>query len=138
MSRATAAALFRARPWSPLDEALRIVESLWSLWLNSWWLNRSPRARAPLAQPCACPARPAMGRSGLAARRTKVAPEYGVGYVDIHSHVLYGLDDGPKTAGESLAMLEQAAAAGTTDIVATPHANGRYAFSPELIDQRIA
>jgi protein-tyrosine phosphatase len=60
-----------------------------------------------------------------------------VGYVDIHSHILYGLDDGAKTPEESLDMLQLAASAGTTDIVATPHANGQYAFNPELIEQRI-
>ena len=35
-------------------------------------------------------------------------------------------------------MLEYAAAAGTTDIVATPHANGQFEFNPELIEERIA
>src|SRR5688500_1615002 len=60
-----------------------------------------------------------------------------MGFVDIHSHILYGLDDGAKTIAESLEMLRLAAAAGTTDIVATPHASGQYAFSPELIDARI-
>lgn len=58
--------------------------------------------------------------------------------VDIHSHVLWGLDDGSETYAESLAMLRMAAAAGTTDIVATPHANSRYAFDPQLIEARIA
>jgi protein-tyrosine phosphatase len=61
-----------------------------------------------------------------------------VGYVDIHSHILHGLDDGAKTLEESIAMLELAASAGTSDIVATPHANGRYEFIPDLIDERIA
>jgi protein-tyrosine phosphatase len=60
-----------------------------------------------------------------------------VEFVDIHSHILYGLDDGAKTIEDSMAMLELAASDGTTDIVATPHANGQYAFNPELIDQRI-
>ncbi len=60
------------------------------------------------------------------------------GFIDIHSHVLYGLDDGAKTREESVAMLELAARSGTTDIVATPHANGMYAFDPDLIDERIA
>jgi protein-tyrosine phosphatase len=60
-----------------------------------------------------------------------------VGFVDIHSHVLYGLDDGAKTPEESVAMLQLAAASGTTDIVATPHANGQYVFDPALIDRRI-
>src|SRR5438552_626681 len=61
-----------------------------------------------------------------------------VGYVDIHSHILYGVDDGARTLAESLEMLELARAAGTTDIVATPHANAEYAFNPELIARRIA
>ena len=60
-----------------------------------------------------------------------------MGFVDIHSHILYGLDDGAKSLEESVEMLQLAAAAGTTDIVATPHANGRYVFNPELIDARI-
>jgi protein-tyrosine phosphatase len=61
-----------------------------------------------------------------------------LGYVDIHSHVLYGLDDGAKTREQSVAMLELAARTGTTDIVATPHASGQYAFKPELVEARIA
>ena len=56
-------------------------------------------------------------------------------YVDIHSHVLYGLDDGANTCEQSVQMLEIAARSGTTDIVATPHANGQYAFDPEMIEQ---
>jgi protein-tyrosine phosphatase len=52
--------------------------------------------------------------------------------------VLHGLDDGAKTLDDSLAMLALAASAGTTDIVATPHASAQYAFRPDLIDQRIA
>jgi len=61
-----------------------------------------------------------------------------VGFVDIHCHVLYGLDDGAKTREESVEMLEIAARSGTTDIVATPHANSHYAFRPDLIAERIA
>lgn len=58
--------------------------------------------------------------------------------VDIHSHVLWGLDDGAETYEESLAMLCMAAAAGTTDIVATPHSNSQYIFDPQQIDAKIA
>jgi protein-tyrosine phosphatase len=58
--------------------------------------------------------------------------------VDIHSHVLWGLDDGSETFEESLAMLRIAAAAGTTDIVATPHSNTRYIFDPQQIEAKIA
>ena len=60
------------------------------------------------------------------------------GFVDIHSHVLYGMDDGAQTIEESVAMLEIAARSGTTDIVATPHANSQYPFDPALIDQCLA
>jgi protein-tyrosine phosphatase len=58
--------------------------------------------------------------------------------VDIHSHVLYGLDDGAKTREQSVEMLDIAERSGTTDIVATPHANGQYAFRPDVIAERIA
>jgi len=53
--------------------------------------------------------------------------------VDIHSHILFGLDDGSKNFEESLAMLRMAAEHGTTDIVATPHANEQYAYDVEVI-----
>lgn len=57
--------------------------------------------------------------------------------IDIHSHILWGMDDGAHSREISLAMLRVAAAAGTTDIVATPHANSQYEFQPELISERI-
>ena len=55
--------------------------------------------------------------------------------VDIHSHILPGLDDGPKTLEDAVAMIKIAAKSGTTDIVATPHANLEFRFNPELIDK---
>lgn len=57
--------------------------------------------------------------------------------IDIHSHVLYGLDDGARTIEDSLAMLRMAAASGTTDLVATPHANPAYRFDPQRIAGQI-
>ncbi len=48
------------------------------------------------------------------------------------------MDDGSESFEQSVAMLRAAREAGTTDIVATPHANNHYAFDPELISQRIA
>lgn len=57
--------------------------------------------------------------------------------IDIHSHILPGLDDGSETIENSIEMLRMAAAAGTTDIVATPHANSEFAFSPEEVEQKI-
>jgi protein-tyrosine phosphatase len=58
--------------------------------------------------------------------------------IDIHSHILPGLDDGARTLEESVAMLRIAAAAGTTDIVASPHANLEYVFDPEVVERLIA
>ena len=58
--------------------------------------------------------------------------------IDIHSHILHVLDDGAKTLEDSVAMLETAAASGTTDMVATPHASIEYQFHPELIASRLA
>ncbi len=58
--------------------------------------------------------------------------------IDIHSHVLYGLDDGARSFEDSLAMLRMAAAHGTTALVATPHASPAYRFQPERIAPQIA
>ncbi len=41
--------------------------------------------------------------------------------IDIHTHILPGLDDGPGTLEESLEMAEAFVAAGFTAVVATPH-----------------
>jgi protein-tyrosine phosphatase len=46
--------------------------------------------------------------------------------VDLHTHILPGLDDGPDTLEGSLALARAAIAAGTTRLVATPHINRHY------------
>jgi protein-tyrosine phosphatase len=56
--------------------------------------------------------------------------------VDIHCHILPGMDDGSPSLEISLEMAEMAIADGITHIVATPHANARFAFVPETIRQR--
>lgn len=43
--------------------------------------------------------------------------------VDLHSHVIYGIDDGAKTIDDSLALLRQAEEVGIHHIIATPHYN---------------
>ena len=58
--------------------------------------------------------------------------------VDIHSHIVYGVDDGAKTLEDSLAMLNLAADCGTTDIVATPHSDLQFTFQPDVVRERIA
>ena len=48
--------------------------------------------------------------------------------VDLHSHILPGLDDGAKTITDALAMAEDAIADGITHVVGTPHASSGYRF----------
>lgn len=48
--------------------------------------------------------------------------------VDVHCHILPGLDDGPDSIDESLAMAEAAISDGITHVVATPHCNSEYSF----------
>lgn len=47
--------------------------------------------------------------------------------IDIHAHILPGMDDGPATLSESMAIAEIAVKEGIHTIVATPHClNGMY------------
>ncbi len=47
--------------------------------------------------------------------------------IDIHCHILPGIDDGPQTLEEALEMAKFATDGGITTIIATPHhLNGRY------------
>jgi protein-tyrosine phosphatase len=57
--------------------------------------------------------------------------------IDIHHHLLFGLDDGPAEIETSLAMIEMATGDGITHIVCTPHANARWAFNPEINRQKL-
>jgi protein-tyrosine phosphatase len=48
--------------------------------------------------------------------------------VDVHCHILPGLDDGAKGLEDSLAMAEDAIADGITHVVGTPHASSNHSF----------
>ena len=56
-------------------------------------------------------------------------PEEDHGFVDLHSHVLPGVDDGPDSWESAIEMLRDAAASGTTHMVATPHGDHRRAWN---------
>ena len=57
--------------------------------------------------------------------------------VDLHHHLLPGLDDGSPNLETSVAMARIAANDGITHVVATPHANNVYTFDPERIARLI-
>jgi protein-tyrosine phosphatase len=57
--------------------------------------------------------------------------------IDLHSHVLPGVDDGPADLDGSLALLRAAAAAGTETIVATPHVREDYLEGPDAIEPAV-
>ena len=58
-------------------------------------------------------------------------------FVDIHSHYLFGLDDGAETLDQTLRMLEQAADLNITHLLATPHATELTdeAFSAQVVER---
>jgi protein-tyrosine phosphatase len=56
--------------------------------------------------------------------------------IDIHCHILPGIDDGPDVLADALDMAEIAATDGITHIVATPHVRGEI-LSPGFFEERI-
>ncbi|MDO5674093.1 MAG: hypothetical protein Q4G66_04130 [bacterium] len=59
--------------------------------------------------------------------------------VDIHCHILPGLDDGPSTVDESIKMAQMYASQGVHHVIATPHfINGTaWANSAEMVVQSV-
>src|SRR3954447_2019749 len=58
--------------------------------------------------------------------------------VDLHFHLLPGIDDGPKDIAASVSLAQAAAEAGVTTIVATPHVDHTYGVQPQVIGDRVA
>ena len=61
------------------------------------------------------------------------------GFVDIHSHLLPGIDDGAKDMDTSIALLLKMASFGIKNFITTPHVLGSvYPNSSEVIKQKLA
>ncbi|KPD05600.1 hypothetical protein AM501_25290 [Aneurinibacillus migulanus] len=58
--------------------------------------------------------------------------------VDIHNHILWGLDDGAQSPEETLALARDAVQNGITHVIATPHhMDGKYENPASSIMQRV-
>jgi protein-tyrosine phosphatase len=58
--------------------------------------------------------------------------------IDLHSHILPGVDDGARTIEDSRALAERSAAEGVTAIAATPHVRADYPTTAGEMERRVA
>jgi protein-tyrosine phosphatase len=58
-------------------------------------------------------------------------------YAELHFHLLPGIDDGPSSIEESVALAAAAAAEGTRTIVATPHIHPSYDTDVSTLPDRV-
>jgi protein-tyrosine phosphatase len=57
--------------------------------------------------------------------------------IDLHSHILPGLDDGAATLEDAMGIAKAAVADGIRVIAATPHVRADYPTTPEQMEQRV-
>ena len=59
--------------------------------------------------------------------------------IDIHNHILYGVDDGPKEIEESIEILKDVKEQGVTAMILTPHyRHGMFAYPNDKIEKHFA
>jgi protein-tyrosine phosphatase len=58
--------------------------------------------------------------------------------IDLHAHLLPGVDDGPHDDAGTLALARAAVAAGTRELAATPHVDRGFGLDPHDIARRTA
>lgn len=59
------------------------------------------------------------------------------GMIDLHSHVLPGIDDGPASLEGSLALARAAAQSGVRTLIATPHIDHSYGLAPASVAEAV-
>ncbi len=86
--------------------------------------------------PCACAPAPERGVA-LAGARCLMATLTGPAVIDLHCHILPGVDDGALDLDDSLGMGRQAAADGIETICATPHIRHDHDVRIEEVADRV-
>src|ERR1700723_1863897 len=77
--------------------------------------------------------------SSLSSEQAARLQRFGVAQsVDIHCHVLPGMDDGPPTPADSVELCRALVRDGITTVIATPHQLGRYEGQNSAADVRTA
>ncbi|MGH1433696.1 MAG: tyrosine-protein phosphatase [Lewinella sp.] len=72
-------------------------------------------------------------------RKHPQVPSYGTLALDLHSHLLPGIDDGAKDVGHSLALIRRLQGMGFTRLFTTPHIMAdMYPNTPEIIGEKLA
>ena len=57
--------------------------------------------------------------------------------IDVHCHLIHGVDDGSSNIKETVEMLEEAKIAGFTDIILTPHFSNYFNVPSNIISSKI-
>ena len=88
--------------------------------------GRFPRART---------SDPSIARSACVVDRSSsgLSSNVGCSVIDLHFHLLPGIDDGPPDLDAAVALARAAASAGVDTIVATPHVSWEWQNSPRTI-----
>lgn len=70
--------------------------------------------------------------------RKRFLIDYLEGFIDIHNHILPGIDDGAKTVEESVELINSFSQFGVKNFIATPHImNNFYPNTPETINNSL-
>jgi protein-tyrosine phosphatase len=71
-------------------------------------------------------------------KRLKHLPDISSLAVDIHSHLIPGIDDGAKTIEDSVKLIRQLHGLGYKKLITTPHVNFKYPNNPAVISEGLA